>query len=171
MQLTNGLTPRLEHTEASSSNAGLIKKKKRKKKKERKGKNSTVSSCTCSPQGYATNPARIDMCGGRRRGRAARVPPRNKHRMHERGARQHRQSVAVVARGIGGLGQRQQGVRKRGMDGWASCELSGAGRLVRLYYPPRERVRGVDAGEGARRKRGSSGLVLPASTGGGGGMG
>lgn len=37
MQLTNGLTPRLEHTEASSSNAGLIKKKKKKEKRE-KGK-------------------------------------------------------------------------------------------------------------------------------------
>lgn len=106
------------------------------------------------------------MCGGRRRGRAARVPPRNKHRMHERGPDS---AVSRWRWSLGGIGgwSRQQGVRKRGMDGWASCELSGAGRLVRLYYP-RE---GDAGGEEARRKRGSSGLVLPASTGDGGGMG
>jgi len=82
------------------------------------------------------NPARIDMCGGWRRGRAARVPPRNKHRMHERG------SDSTISRwrwsftGISG-GQAAGGTKEQGMDGWASCELSGAGRLVRLY--PRER--------------------------------
>jgi len=26
----------------------------------------------------------------------------------------------------------------RGVDGWASCELSGAGRLVRFYYFARD---------------------------------
>lgn len=52
MQLANGPTSRLEHAETSSSNTGLIK---RERKRETKKKNSTISSCTCPPQGYATN--------------------------------------------------------------------------------------------------------------------
>lgn len=49
MQLTNGTgcSSHLKHVKANASNVGLIKKRER--------KNSTVSSCTCPPQRYATN--------------------------------------------------------------------------------------------------------------------
>lgn len=134
MQLANGLTPYLEHAEASSSNAGLIKKEK-KEKRERKRKT----------QRYRAVPARRrDMQPTPRESTCAEDDDEEEqracHRVTNIGCTRGGPD-STVSRwrwslgGSGGLGQGQQGVRKRGMDGWASCELSGAGRLVRLYYP------------------------------------
>lgn len=54
------------------------------------------------------------MCGERRRGRAARVPPRNKHRMHERGpdsavSRRRRWSLGGSWAGAGSRGYESEG--------------------------------------------------------------
>jgi len=65
--------------------------------------------------------------------------------MHERGPDSTVSRWRWSFTKVGGW-DRQHGVRKRGIDGWASCELSGTGRFVRLYYP---RKRGAGDEESA----------------------
>lgn len=85
------------------------------------------------------------------------MPPRNKHHMREKERDREREpelrhSVTVAARRIHQGLRRTAGVFeseeewcgfRAALDGWASCELSGAGRLVRFYYFARDGRRGV----------------------------
>lgn len=108
------------------------------------------------------------MCGGWRRGRAARVPPRNKHRMHERG------SDSTVSRwrwsftGISRVGAGSRGYERAG-DGWmGELWVIRGGQARAALLAPRKGVRAV---------RGHDGSVVvlawcyPYPPGGGDGMG
>lgn len=93
------------------------KKKAAEREKERKTKRTktkkvNVSSCVSARQGIAFKPSRESTCVGRRGG-VARVPPCNKHQMHERGP-DSSVSRAMVARWIGTAGMRwRENERKR----------------------------------------------------------
>lgn len=94
------------------------------------------------------------------------MPPRNKHRMHERGP------DSAVSRWRWSLGGSRAGAGSRGYEseGWMDGRVvsyQGRAGSCGSTIP----AKGGAGGEGTRRKRGSSGLVLPASTGNGGGMG